>query len=62
VVVFAVIVLAFWVAVLAITAARHSADDVASLLDKFLNQDLGLTVSFGFTAFAIYLLARVCQR
>ncbi len=27
------------------------------LLGSFFNQDLGLTVSFGFTAFAIYLLA-----
>lgn len=58
VLIFSGIVLPSWVAMLAITAARHPADDVTSLLASFLNQDLGLTVSFGFTAFAIYLLAR----
>ncbi len=58
VLVFSGIVLTSWVVMLAITAARHPADDAASLLASFLNQDLGLTVSFGFTAFAIYLLAR----
>lgn len=58
VLVFSGIVLISWVPMLAITAARHQADDTMSLVAAFLNQDLGLTVSFGFTAFAIYLLAR----
>lgn len=58
VLVFAGIVLVSWVAMLAITAARHHTADAMSLLAAFFNQDLGLTVSFGFTAFAIYLLAR----
>ncbi|KQT04037.1 adenylate/guanylate cyclase domain-containing protein [Rhizobium sp. Leaf386] len=58
VLVFSGIVLVSWVAMLAITAARHHTADAMSLLAAFFNQDLGLTVSFGFTAFAIYLLAR----
>ncbi|MCA1443759.1 adenylate/guanylate cyclase domain-containing protein [Ensifer sp. IC4062] len=58
VLVFSGIVLIAWVAMLAITAARHHTAEAASLLASFFNQDLGLTVSFGFTAFAIYLLAR----
>jgi adenylate cyclase len=52
------LVLIAWVAMLAITAVRHHTADAMSLLASFFNQDLGLTVSFGFTAFAIYLLAR----
>ncbi|MCF3643152.1 adenylate/guanylate cyclase domain-containing protein [Rhizobium sp. TRM95111] len=58
VLVFSGIVLVSWIAMLAITAARHHTADVMSMLAAFFNQDLGLTVSFGFTAFAIYLLAR----
>jgi adenylate cyclase len=58
VLVFSGIVVVSWVAMLAITAARHHTADAMSLLAAFFNQDLGLTVSFGFTAFAIYLLAR----
>lgn len=58
VLIFSGIVLTSWVAMLAITAARHPAGGVLPLLGSFFNQDLGLTVSFGFTAFAIYLLAR----
>jgi adenylate cyclase len=58
VLVFSGIVLIAWVAMLAITAVRHHTADAMSLLASFFNQDLGLTVSFGFTAFAIYLLAR----
>lgn len=58
VLVFSGIVLVCWVAMLAITAARHHTSDAMSLLAAFFNQDLGLTVSFGFTAFAIYLLSR----
>nr|WP_199773003.1 adenylate/guanylate cyclase domain-containing protein [Ensifer adhaerens] len=55
---FSGIVLTSWVTMLALTAARHDAAGPLSLLGAFFNQDLGLTVSFGFTAFAIYLLAR----
>ncbi|WEX90476.1 adenylate/guanylate cyclase domain-containing protein [Sinorhizobium garamanticum] len=58
VLVFAAIVLVTWVSMLAITAVRHHTADAVSLLASFFNQDLGLPVSFGFTAFAIYLLAR----
>lgn len=58
VLVFSGIVLTAWVTMLAITAARHYTASVMSLLASFFNEDLGLTVSFGFTAFAIYLLAR----
>ncbi|MCK3777899.1 adenylate/guanylate cyclase domain-containing protein [Ensifer sesbaniae] len=57
VLIFCGIVLTSWVAMLAITAARHPTAGVFPLLGSFFNQDLGLTVSFGFTAFAIYLLA-----
>lgn len=58
VLVFAAIVLVAWVPMLAITAFRNHTADAASPLMSFFNQDLGLNVSFGFTAFAIYLLAR----
>lgn len=58
VLIFSGIVLAAWVAMLATTAARHQAAGTFPLLGSFFNQDLGLTVSFAFTAFAIYLLAR----
>lgn len=58
VLIFSSVVLVAWVAMLATTAARHQTGGTLSLLGSFFNQDLGLTVSFGFTAFAIYLLAR----
>ncbi|WP_370125960.1 adenylate/guanylate cyclase domain-containing protein [Sinorhizobium fredii] len=58
VLVFAGIVLTSWVSMLATTAVRHHTADAVSLLAYFFTQDLGLTVSFGFAAFAIYLLAR----
>ncbi|MDW9378502.1 adenylate/guanylate cyclase domain-containing protein [Sinorhizobium meliloti] len=58
VLVFSGIVVVSWVTMLAITAARHHTADIVSLFGAFFNQDLGLTVSFGFTAFAIYLLSR----
>lgn len=58
VLVYSGIVLVSWVTMLAITAARHHTADAVSLIASFFNQDLGLTVSFGFTAFAIYLLAK----
>lgn len=55
---FSGIVLVSWVAMLALSAVRHGARDVMALLSSFFSQDFGLTVSFGFTAFATYLLAR----
>uniref|UniRef100_UPI0030C6F22A hypothetical protein n=1 Tax=Sinorhizobium sp. KGO-5 TaxID=1470810 RepID=UPI0030C6F22A len=58
VLVFSGIVLIACVAMLAITAARHHTADAISLFASLFNHDLGLTVSFGFPAFAIYLLAR----
>ncbi|PUB65019.1 adenylate cyclase, partial [Rhizobium leguminosarum bv. viciae USDA 2370] len=51
VLIFSGIVLVSWVAMLAATAARHHTADTVSLVGSFFNQDLGLTVSFGFTAF-----------
>ncbi|WP_092588200.1 adenylate/guanylate cyclase domain-containing protein [Rhizobium mongolense] len=58
VLIFSSLVLVSWMTMLAITAARHDTADTVSLIASFFNQDLGLTVSFGFTAFAIYLLAK----
>ncbi|TCU40058.1 adenylate/guanylate cyclase domain-containing protein [Rhizobium azibense] len=58
VLIFSSLVLFSWITMLAITAARHHTADTVSLIASFFNQDLGLTVSFGFTAFAIYLLAK----
>ncbi|MBB4187033.1 adenylate cyclase [Sinorhizobium terangae] len=59
VLVFSTIVLIAWVSMLVITAVRHhNTADAVSRLASLLNQDLGLTVSFGFTSFAIYLFAR----
>ncbi len=58
VLVFSCIVLVAWIGMLAVTAARHHTADVVSFVASFFNQDLGLTVSYGFTAFAIYLLAK----
>ncbi|APO68106.1 adenylate cyclase family 3 protein [Rhizobium gallicum] len=57
VLIFSGLVLVSWMTMLAITAARHHTADTMSVIASFFNQDLGLTVSFGFTAFAIYLLA-----
>lgn len=58
VLIFSGIVLTSWVTMLAVTAARHDAAGPLSFLTAFFNQDLGLTISFGFTAYAVYLLAR----
>ncbi|KOF17193.1 adenylate cyclase [Ensifer adhaerens] len=58
VLVFSCIVLVAWIGMLAVTAARHHTADAVSFVASFFNQDLGLTVSYGFTAFAIYLLAK----
>jgi len=55
--VFSSIVLASWVAMLALMSLRHHATDVSGLLSAFFNRDLGLAVSFGFTALAIFLVA-----
>ncbi|MBM3090419.1 adenylate/guanylate cyclase domain-containing protein [Ensifer sp. T173] len=58
VLVFSGIVLVAWIGMLAVTGARHHTADAVSFVAYFFNQDLGLTVSYGFTAFAIYLLAK----
>ncbi|ACM40309.1 adenylate/guanylate cyclase domain-containing protein [Agrobacterium vitis] len=58
IVVFSTIVVSAWVLMLAIMAFRHHDSSPGTLLANFFNQDLGLTVSFAFTAMAVYLLAR----
>ena len=58
IVIFSGLVLTSWVAMLATIAVRHRTGDTASVIGSFFNRDLGLTVSFAFAAFAIYLLAR----
>lgn len=58
VLIFSGIVVFAWLTMLAVTAARHHPTYAGSMVALFFNQDLGLTVSFGFTAFAVYLLAR----
>jgi adenylate cyclase len=57
IVLFSTTVVASWVIMLAIMAYRHHANAPGALLSSFFNQDLALTISFGFTAFAVYLLA-----
>lgn len=58
IVVFSTIVVSGWVLMLAIMAFRHHASTPGTWLTNFFNQDLGLTMSFAFTALAVYLLAR----
>ena len=58
IIVFSTIVVSAWVLMLAIMAFRHHDSSPGTLLANFFNQDLGLTVSFAFTAMAVYLLAR----
>ena len=58
IVVFSSIVVLAWVLMLALMAFRHHASTPGTLLTNFFNQDLGLTMSFAFTALAVYLLAR----
>ena len=53
---------AFWIGMLIINALRHAATGGSSFLDAFLTQDLGLAISFAFTAFANYLLAKDHER
>jgi adenylate cyclase len=57
VLVFSSIVLCSWVAMLSLMSIRHHAAGLSEFLASFLNRDLGLAVSFGFTAVAIYLVA-----
>lgn len=56
--VFSAIVLSAWIAMLAIVAAAHPATDASSLVSSLFSRNLGLALSYGFTAFAIYLLAK----
>ncbi|BCH62764.1 adenylate cyclase (plasmid) [Agrobacterium vitis] len=58
IVAFSIIVVSAWVLMLALMAMRHHASTPGTLLTNFFNQDLGLTISFAFTALAVYLLAR----
>lgn len=55
---FSGIVIIAWIAMLALMAYRHHSNEPGTLLANFFNQDLGLTISFAFTAFAVFLLAR----
>lgn len=56
--VFSCLSLTLWLAMLVISALKHAQTGRASFLGALLNQDLGLAISFGFTAFATYVLAR----
>lgn len=58
VLVFSGIVLIAWVGMLAVDVAGHPTTDAALFSAFFLNQELGLAVSYGLTAFATYLLAK----
>ncbi|WP_115421954.1 adenylate/guanylate cyclase domain-containing protein [Ensifer sp. M14] len=58
VLVFSGIVLCAWAGMLAVVAARQPIAETAPFFAFVLNQDLGLIVSYGFTAFATYLLAK----
>lgn len=58
IVLFSTIVILSWVLMLAVMSFRHHSNEPGTLLSNFFNQDLGLTMSFAFTAMAVYLLAR----
>lgn len=58
VVLFSTLVVASWLSMLAVMAYRHLGATHGGLLSDFLSRDLGLTLSFAFTALAAYLLAR----
>ncbi len=58
IVLFSTIVVTSWLLMLAVMAYRHHANAAGTLLRNFFNQDLTLSISFGFTALAVYLLAR----
>ncbi|MGQ3213784.1 adenylate/guanylate cyclase domain-containing protein [Shinella sp.] len=58
IVLFSTIVVSAWVMMLAVMALRHHSSIPGTMLSNFFNQDLGLTLSFAFTALAVYLLAR----
>ncbi len=57
IILFSTIVVTSWLMMLAIMAYRHHTSANGSLLSNFFSQDLILTISFGFTALAVYLLA-----
>lgn len=58
VVLFSALVVTSWLLMLALMAYRHLGVSHGGLLSGFLSRDLGLTLSFAFTALAAYLLAR----
>lgn len=58
VLVFSSIVILSWIGFLAAMAIRHEGTEPAAVIRAFLNRDLGLAASFGFTAFAVYVVAR----
>ncbi|MBL0375237.1 adenylate/guanylate cyclase domain-containing protein [Rhizobium sp. KVB221] len=55
--IFSAIVLTSWIAMLLAMGMRHHEADIPGLLANLVNRDLGLAISFGFTALAIYLIA-----
>ncbi|MBB4067268.1 adenylate/guanylate cyclase domain-containing protein [Gellertiella hungarica] len=54
--------LSLWIGMLAVSAARHIGTGKTALFDALFNQDLGLAISFGFTALANYVLANDHER
>ena len=58
IVLFSTIVVSAGVLMLAVMALRNHSSIPGTMLSNFFNQDLGLTLSFAFTAMAVYLLAR----
>jgi adenylate cyclase len=55
---FSSIVIVSWIGFLAAMAIRHEGAEPSAVIGAFLNRDLGLAASFGFTAFAVYVVAR----
>ncbi|UXT84877.1 adenylate/guanylate cyclase domain-containing protein (plasmid) [Agrobacterium tumefaciens] len=59
---FSLIVVAGWLLMHGAMAWRHHTMQPGSWVDNFFNQDLALTLSFIFTALAVYLLSRDHER
>lgn len=55
---FSSIVVSGWILMLGAMAWRHHVIEPGTLANNFFNQDLALTLSFAFTALAVYLLSR----
>ncbi|MDX0494077.1 adenylate/guanylate cyclase domain-containing protein [Sinorhizobium medicae] len=62
IVIFASMIVTAWLLMLGMMAHRHHANAPGTFMTNFFGQDLGLTMSFAFTAFAVYLLARDHER